>query len=226
MKTKKTNKANLEKSRGIFLSIGLIAALLIVLAIFEKSTKAVGAEDLGSIEKTILDEEQIPITREMKTPPPPPPKESVSDIIEIMENEVKIEDELSIDLETEDNTAIKFTDMVLTDETDPDPDIIFTIVADMPEYPGGDLALRKKIANTIIYPEMAKENDIQGTVYVRFVVTKKGNVTDVKILRGVDPLLDNEAIRVVKTLKGWTPGKQRNEPVNVSYSLPIKFKLQ
>lgn len=103
---------------------------------------------------------------------------------------------------------------------------IFFIVEDMPEFPGGDLALRKYIANSVKYPEIAQKNGIQGKVYVSFVVSKDGTVANAKIARGVDPSLDKEALRVVSNLPIWKPGKQRGQNVNVSYTVPINFVLQ
>lgn len=103
---------------------------------------------------------------------------------------------------------------------------IFFIVEEMPEFPGGELALRKYIANAVDYPEVAQENGIQGKVYVTFVVSKDGYVADAKIARGVNPSLDAEALRVVNSLPKWIPGKQRGEYVNVSYTVPINFVLQ
>jgi len=103
---------------------------------------------------------------------------------------------------------------------------VFMIVEDMPEFPGGDVALRKYIANSVKYPVLAQENGIQGKVYVTFVVGKDGYVKNASIARGVDPVLDKEALRVVNTLPMWKPGKQRGEAVNVSYTVPINFVLQ
>jgi TonB family protein len=103
---------------------------------------------------------------------------------------------------------------------------VFFIVEEMPEFPGGELALRKYIANTIKYPEVAQTNGIQGKVYVTFVVSKDGAVANAKIARGVDPSLDREALRVVNSLPKWKAGKQRGETVNVSYTVPINFVLQ
>jgi TonB family protein len=103
---------------------------------------------------------------------------------------------------------------------------IFFIVEDMPEFPGGELELRKFIANNINYPVSAQENGIQGRVYVTFVVDKNGEIANAKIARGVDPALDQEALRVVNSLPKWMPGKQRGQSVNVSYTVPINFALQ
>ncbi len=103
---------------------------------------------------------------------------------------------------------------------------VFFIVEQMPEFPGGDLALRKFIANSVKYPVEAQDNGIQGKVYVTFVVTAEGTIANTKIARGVDPILDREALRVVNTLPRWKPGYQRGKPVNVSYTVPINFVLQ
>lgn len=107
-----------------------------------------------------------------------------------------------------------------------DGEQLFFIVEDMPEFPGGDLALRKYIANSVKYPEEAIANGIAGKVYVTFAVTKTGDIANVKIARGVDPIIDREAMRVVNSLPKWKPGYQRGKPVNVSYTVPISFKLQ
>jgi TonB family protein len=105
-------------------------------------------------------------------------------------------------------------------------DHVFFIVEDMPEFPGGESSLRKYIANSIIYPEVAVRKGIQGKVYVTFVVTKSGSIANARIARGVDPDLDREALRVVNGLPKWMPGKQRGQAVNVSYTVPINFSLE
>ena len=104
-------------------------------------------------------------------------------------------------------------------------DETYFIVEDMPEFPGGEDALRKYISEHVNYPEIAKKNGIQGKVYVSFQISKDGSVTHAKVIRGVDPSLDKEALRVIKNMPKWKPGTQRGEPVNVAYTLPIQFKL-
>lgn len=101
----------------------------------------------------------------------------------------------------------------------------FIVVEQMPEYPGGNLELRKHIAMNMEYPQQALSNGITGTIYVRFIVSKTGNVENIEIVRGIDPLLNNEAIRVIKTLKQFKPGMQGGKPVNVWFTIPISFKL-
>jgi len=102
---------------------------------------------------------------------------------------------------------------------------VFLTVEEMPEYPGGEEAIKKDIAEAVNYPDDAKKKGIQGKVYVTFVVDEQGKVTDAKIARGVDPLLDKEALRVMGQLKTWKPGKEKGEAVKVSYTVPIKFAL-
>ena len=119
--------------------------------------------------------------------------------------------------------AVSYNKQETTNEDNSD---VFTIVDTMPEYPGGQLALRKFIAQSVKYPVSAQEKGIQGKVFVSFVVEKDGSVGALKIARGVDPSLDQEALRVVGLLPKWTPGKQKGEPVRVSYTIPINFALQ
>ena len=100
------------------------------------------------------------------------------------------------------------------------------VAEQMPEFPGGDEALRKYLATSVKYPVIAQENGIQGRVFVAFVVDKNGNVTNVRVARPFDPNLDKEAVRVVQSMPKWTPGKQRGKAVKVSYTVPINFVLQ
>ena len=105
-------------------------------------------------------------------------------------------------------------------------DTVFFMVETMPQFPGKDFGLRKYLAQNVKYPEEARQNGIEGKVYVRFVVTKTGDVDHVTIARGVDSLLDNEALRVVKTLPKWMPAEQSGKKVNVWFTVPINFRLQ
>ncbi len=226
MELKKSKKADLEIKKNTFWLIGLVIALGVSLVAFEWTTKPTKAEGLGTIQAQEVEEEIIPITREQQVkPPPPPPPPKVVEMLTIVDDDVIIEDELEIeDSEADENTVIDVAPVIETVEEEEAE--VFFIVEDMPEFPGGDLALRKYIANAIKYPVIAQENGIQGKVYVTFVVGKDGKVTNARIARGVDPSLDKEALRVVNTLPVWKPGKQRGKPVNVSYTVPINFVLQ
>lgn len=103
---------------------------------------------------------------------------------------------------------------------------IFTVVEQMPMFPGGDAALMGYLHDNIHYPTVAAENGVQGRVVVGFVVERDGSITDVNILRSVDPSLDREAMRVVKSMPRWTPGKQNGSAVRVKYQVPVTFRLQ
>jgi protein TonB len=230
MEQRKTESANLENKKGYFLEIGLALTLLAFWGIFEWSTQVEKADELVSNQTVVEEVEEIMITRqdEQLPPPPPPPKQTVTEILEILDDKVEVEDIAPIE-ELDDDAKVDFSapvEEVVQEEEKPEEPEVFFIVEEMPQFPGGETALRKYIAENVRYPEMAKENDIQGTVYVRFVVDEKGKVTNVELLRGVDPLLDKEALRVVQSLPNWKPGKQRGKAVKVSHSVPIKFALK
>lgn len=224
MEIKKNPKADLEKYKSIFLMFGFVITFGLVLLAFEWSTSEINASGFGELENVAIEEEIIPITRqEMATPPPPPPTQQVAEVLNIVEDQVEIEEEMEImDLESNENTEIKYVAV----EEEEEEETIFFIVEEMPEFPGGVTELQKYIAKNIRYPQIARENDIKGKVFVRFCVTEKGTVSKVSVARGVDPLLDEEAIRVVKTLPEWKPGKQRGKSVKVWYTVPINFQLQ
>ena len=105
-------------------------------------------------------------------------------------------------------------------------DEVYFTVEEMPEFEGGDLALKKFIVENVKYPEQAKINGIQGRVFIQFVVNQKGEIEQVKVVRGVDAALDAEAIRVISLLPKWKPGKQSGKPVRVSFTVPINFELK
>ena len=134
------------------------------------------------------------------------------------DEEVKEEDEIKLDeVQKSDKAVGAFT----VEETK-----IFTVVEQMPMFPGGDAALMNYLKNNINYPTVAAENGVQGRVVVGFVVERDGSITDVNVMRGVDPSLDREAMRVVKGMPRWTPGKQNGSAVRVKYQVPVSFRLQ
>ncbi len=228
MELKKTQKADLENKKQLYFMVGLVLALGIVLVGFEWTSKPDKASSLGSLTAVAVEEEIIPITREMEVKPPPPPPPKVVEVLNIVDDDVKIDDELEIeDSEADDKTLIDVAPVVAAKEEEEEETAeVFFIVEDMPEFPGGEMALRAFIGNAIKYPVIAQENGIQGKVYVTFVVGKDGSVSNAVIARGVDASLDKEALRVVNTLPKWKAGKQRGKPVNVSYTVPINFQLQ
>jgi protein TonB len=103
---------------------------------------------------------------------------------------------------------------------------IFVVVENQPEFPGGEAAMMKFLSENIKYPVIAQENGIQGRVICNFVVERDGSITDVQVVRGVDPSLDKEAVRVIQSMPKWKPGMQRGKPVRVRFTLPVVFRLQ
>jgi protein TonB len=216
MEPKKNPDISLEKKKGLFFQIGLVITLVIVLGAFEWKSYDKVTFNLGQLNLDDLEEEIIPITKqEVKPPPPPPPP---PEVIEIVEDDVEIEDEIEID----DTESDEDVEIEIEEEDDEE---FFMVVENMPEFPGGDLGLMKYIQKNVKYPAIAKEYNITGKVYVSFIVDKKGSVTNVKIVRGVDKNLDAEAMRVVKSLPKYKPGKQRGKSVRVMFTIPINFTL-
>jgi len=227
MEPKKTKKADLEGKRTIFLEIGLVIVLAIILLAFEWSTKPNLDNTLGELADMDLEEEIIPITRQEEVkPPPPPPPPKVTEVLKIVEDDVEIEDELIIeDAEADQSMAIEIVEF--EEEEEVAEEEVFFIVEDMPSFQGqGQEGFRQFIAQNLNYPEIAADNGISGKVYVQFAVNSRGEVVDAIVVRGVDPALDKEALRVVMSSPKWTPGKQRGKPVKVQFTFPINFILQ
>ena len=168
-------------------------------------------------------------------PPPPPPADVVQQqryVPPVVVDSIKPEDVTQLMTADDAQNEIKDQEVVEVvevkeevQEAEPE-EIPFVVVEEMPMFPGGDAELLKYIAEHTTYPDIAKENNIQGRVIIRFCVTAKGGVSQVSILKGVDPELDKEAIRVVNTLPAFKPGKQGGKPVPVWYMVPITFTLK
>lgn len=225
MEAKKSKKADLENKKTIFLQIGFVIALAIVLLAFNYKTYERSSTLDIQVQVDHAPEEIIPITKQEVKPPPPPPPAQIT-IINIVEDDVLVEDEIVIDVETDQTTEIPDFVPVVEEEEEVEELEIFTVVESMPEFPGGDAARMKFLQENIKYPQLARESGIQGTVYVTFVVETNGKVTDVKVLRGIGGGCDEEAVRVIQSMPRWVPGKQRGKPVRVQFNMPIRFTLQ
>ncbi|MCI5981754.1 MAG: energy transducer TonB [Bacteroidales bacterium] len=230
MEPKKSPKADLESKKGLFKEIGLAVALGLTLAAFEWSSSDAVTVAEQVTEEAVVEEDIIPVTTqdEIKPPPPPPPP-PVADALTIVEDDTEIADDFDLqDTEATDATEVEFrpVETVEVEEEEETSNEVFIIVEQMPVFPGGEAALRKFLATEVKYPVIAQENGIQGRVYVKFVIAADGSVTNVEVARPFDPNLDKEAVRVVKSMPKWTPGKQRGKAVKVSYTVPINFVLQ
>ena len=231
MEIKKSPKANLENKKFLFMEIGLIVALLMVLGAFEWSTtEGTDLASLGDETAVVIEEEQVPITQEEQLPPPEVPKEPVmSDIIDIVDDDIKVEDNFLLSTEDDASLGVEIRDYVVeqAEEEEVEEEVPFAIVEQKPTFQGGDAnTFTKWVFSKIVYPEIAKENGVQGRVTLQFTIETDGSVKNVKVLRGVDSSLDKEAVRVVSSSPKWSPGMQRNKPVRVKYTFPVVFQLR
>ncbi len=229
MELKKNPKADLENRRGLYLEIGLVVVLVAALVAF--NVKSYDQEQVEVTQRTAIDEiEDLVIQTQQEELPPPPPPEApeVTTELNIIEDDAESTNEIGIvNAEVTDNTQnIEITPVVVEQEEEEDEQVIFQVVENDPEFPGGIEAMYKFLAQNIKYPQLARENNITGRVYVTFVVEKDGSVSGVKVLRDIGGGCGAEAVRVVKSMPKWTPGKQRGKAVRVQYNLPVNFNLQ
>lgn len=228
MEVKKSPKADLENRKQTFILIGYVVILAILFVAFEWTTRDVTKHEVEGVSEGVFEEEMTPVTfQQPPPPPPPPPAPVVEEIINIVEDDVEVEKVEITSTEDDENAAqeIVFAPPPVVEE-EPAEEEIFTVVEDMPEFPGGTVELMKYISKAVKYPVIAQENGIQGRVIVTFTVNKDGKVTDAVVVRGVDASLDKEAVRVISEMPNWKPGKQRGKAVRVKYTLPVMFKLQ
>ena len=229
MEIKKSDKANLENKKLLFTELGLIVSLAITFGAFEYTSKETKVSTLEDTAEVVLEEEIIPITQETPPPPPAAPKIPIlSDQIDIVDDEIELDDDMFMNLEDDASLGVEIMDYVEVEEEVVEEEAIpFQLVEEKPSFQGGDANQFSKWVNQrLVYPEIAKENGVQGRVTLQFTVENDGSVTKVKVLRGVDPSLDKEAVRVVSQSPKWKPGKQRDRAVPVTYTFPVIFQLR
>ena len=229
MEVKKSPKADLAKSSPMFFEIGLIAALLITLLAFEWKSGNIKKAELSANDVIAAEEEIIPITEEENIVRPKMPTIPIlSDAIDIVDDDIKVDEEM-FSFEDSEDLGVDMNDYgyEVGEESVEEEAIPFALVEQKPMFQGGDAnAFSKWVNQHLAYPDIAKENGIQGRVTLQFTVNTDGSVSGVKVLRGVDPSLDKEAVRVVSSSPKWTPGKQRDRPVKVTYTFPVIFQLK
>ncbi len=183
------------------------------------------------------EEEEIPLTEQIKTPPPPPPPPVQAPTeIEIVEEEEEVEETIIESTETDRDEIIEVEDVVIEEEEEI-IDVPFAVIEDVPVFPGCEDVeknqlrncfqeqMNKHIKRNFRYPEIAQEMGIQGRVFVNFIISEDGSITNIR-MRGPDKNLEDEAKRIISLLPNMTPGKQRGRPVRVPFSIPIVFRLQ
>lgn len=229
MEVKKSEKASLENKKLLFTEIGFVVALLVVFGAFSYTSKEKKVASLEAEQQAVDVEEMVPITEETPPPPEQAPKIPVlSDQIDIVDDEIKVEDNF-MSLEDDANMGVEIMDYVeeAEEEVIEEEAIPFQLVEEKPSFNGGDANEFSKWVNSrLVYPEIAKENGVQGRVTLQFTVNADGSVSNVKVLRGVDASLDKEAVRVVSSSPKWKPGKQRDRAVKVTYTFPVIFQLR
>ena len=224
MEEKKSPNANLENKKLMFTQIGLIISLAVAWAVFE--IKSYDKREFADIDRAVevVEEEMVEITKQEQKPQPVEvPKQTTQ--IQVVEDDVEVED-VEINAEVDQNEVIEEYVAPEVQEEEVEEQEIFQIVEEMPDFPGGTAKLVDYLQKNIKYPQMARESGIQGRVFVNFVVEPDGHVSNVKIMRSLGGGCDEEAMRVVKAMPKWKPGKQRGKAVRVSYILPVVFKLQ
>ena len=228
METKKTPKANLESKRPTWLLVGYVTVLAFMFVAFEW-TRDSRVDTSGRINENVFEQDmEIPLTRQPElTPSPPPQVTPINDVLTIIDDDATAEETNFASLEeTGEDVVIKHIPVTVDEEVVVEDDI-FVVVEENPQFPnGGTAGLLQYLGKNIKYPTIPQENGTQGRVTVQFVVNKDGSIVDVKVIRGVDPYLDKEAVRVISTMPKWIPGKQRGVPVRCKFTVPVTFKLQ
>ena len=229
MEIKKTPKADLENKKSTWLLVGYVIVLAFMFIAFEWTKRDIKIDTSQAITDLVFEEEIIPITEqpEQAAPPPPPAAPPIAETLTIVEDDADVE-ETTIATSEETNQAVEIKYVpVAVEEEEPEEQTIFEVVEQMPEFTNGGMAgLMQYLSKNIKYPTIAQENGTQGRVTVQFVVNRDGSIVDAKVLRGVDPYLDKEAIRVISSMPKWKPGMQRGKAVRVKYTVPVMFRLQ
>lgn len=229
MEIKKSPKADLEGGKLTGILMGMVFALAVLFVGFEWSNRDIQIAQSEGV-SDIIAEEEIEITRPEDTPPPPPPPPApvTAEELNIVEDDVELEqqDILSSEDNQKEAQVQTYVAPAVVEEEEESSQQIFTVVEQMPEFPGGQGALLQYLAKSIKYPVIAQENGIQGRVSCSFVINRDGAIVDAEVIRGVDPSLDKEALRVINTMPKWKPGMQRGKPVRVKYTVPVTFRLQ
>jgi len=231
MEVKKYKKSNLQYYKTIFFLGGLNIALLVCLVLinwqstFQYDTKITG--DSGPA----VEQEEIPMTQQEEQKPEmaPPEAPKIISRINLVDRQVNLDADFDpFNTELNEGAAVDpYEYNEPTAEAEVEEEEVLFIADEMPSFRGGDLnAFRQYIKENTRYPEAAAEVGIQGKVQVSFVIETDGSVGRVRVIRSVDPILDKEAIRVVKSSPKWTPGKQRGKPARVGYTIPVVFFLQ
>ena len=227
MKPKKSYRANLEKRKTANFVVGLLVSLSLILISFEWTTPDTRQSGLSLAREISPENEMMQITRRDEVKPPSRPElPAITDVIELVNDDIELED-INFNTEVTEKTSVDLTVYIDSSEEVIQDEVEWYLVEIMPTFNGGDpkQEFSRYIASKMHYPAEAAHNGVQGRVWVKFVVDSKGELINPEIYRGVHPDLDNEALRVIKTSPPWEPGIQSGIRVNVTYIFPINFIL-
>ncbi len=236
MNLKKNPKYDLNKYSGLYFALGLTLVLFLTWRAIEWKNYDKSEFDYLALNVDEDDDEEVPITEQLKPPPPPPPPPPAPEVIEIVEDEEEVEETIIESTETDEEEIIEVEDIEIIEEV-VEETVIFAVVEDVPVYPGCEKkpknehrscfeqGIQNHIRRTFRYPEIAQEMGIQGRVNVQFTVMTDGSIGNI-LVRGPDKNLEREAQRIMQSLPKMTPGKQRGRPVKVPFSIPVNFRLQ
>lgn len=227
MQPKKSPKASLEGNKFTYVLLGLAFTISVCYVALEWTEKEVTKYEIADMEMDFEEEVEIQQTQQENTPPPPPPQMQEVEVLNVVEDEKEVED---VNIQTEDDKNVEIViaaPVEIEEEPEEDENVVFMVVEKMPEFPGGQQELFKYLSKNVKYPVIAQENGIQGRAVCQFTVNKDGSIVDVEVVRSSgDKSLDNEAVRVIKSMPKWKPGQQRGKPVRVKYTVPVNFRLQ
>ena len=225
MQLKKSPKASLEDKKLTYVLMGLVLVLSICYVAFEWTEKEVTKYEVNDTDFFFEEEIDIQQTTQETPPPPPPPAVQEVEVLNVVEDDVETE---TIEINTEDDKDVEvvIAPPVEAPVEEEEEEVIFVVVESMPEFPGGQQAMMRYIAENIKYPVIAQENGIQGRVICQFVVEKDGKVTDIQVVRSSgNDSLDQEAVRVINSMPKWKPGEQQGKLIRTKYTIPINWIL-
>lgn len=230
MEIKKTSEADLEQYRSMWLLLGCVVALSVLFVALEWSVRTDDADWQDLLPELVFEEElEVPMIEQPEVIPPPPPvvPAVTPEVVTVVEDDVQVEDE-PVEIQeqvggasADDVQPVEAEESLSTEKGD------FVLVDELPEFPdGGQAGLMRYLTQHIRYPLFAQHRNLQGNVVCQFMVNEDGSISDVRVLQGVHPVLDNEAVRVLRFMPRWKPGRLHGKPVRVCYSLPVVFRLQ
>ncbi len=228
MEAKKSKKADLEKKKGLFLEIGLVSILAIVLVAF--NLRSTDKKDSG-LKATMVNneiQEEVLNTQEEQKPPEPEPEQQQPEVVtevKVIDNDAESSNELNTAELFDENRPIEEVHVEVKEEKEEEEEMIYTFVEEDASFVGGEEALYAYLNKNLQYPELARESNITGTVVIKFVVEKDGSITKASILREIGGGCGKEALRVVKNMPKWKPGKQGGRAVRSEFTLPVQFEL-